>query len=118
MQLLFSSAVAAVFLVGSVVSAAAPEEAAAAAAAASSSSSTFYNELQVFEDVLHNSFFQSPLPHTYIDVADLPASFSWGNVDGVSYLTKSLNQHIPQYCKLNWIFILLTIINIRTRSKD
>ena len=116
MQLLFSSAVAAVFLVGSVVSAAAPEE--AAAAAASSSSSTFYNELQVFEDVLHNSFFQSPLPHTYIDVADLPASFSWGNVDGVSYLTKSLNQHIPQYCKLNWIFILLTIINIRTRSKD
>ena len=116
MQLLFSSVVAAVFLVGSAVSAAAPEE----AAASSSSSSTFYNELQVFEDVLHNSFFQSPLPHTYIDVADLPASFSWGNVDGVSYLTKSLNQHIPQYCKLNWIFILhvLTIINIRMRSKD
>jgi len=98
MQLLFSSAVAAVFLVGSAVSAAAPEE----AAATSSSSSTFYNELQVFEDVLHNSFFQSPLPHTYIDVADLPASFSWGNVDGVSYLTKSLNQHIPQYCGSCW----------------
>lgn len=40
--------------------------------------------------------YSSPLPYTYIKPEDLPDSFSWGNVDGVSYLTKSLNQHIPQ----------------------
>mgnify|MGYP000253280474 FL=1 len=44
----------------------------------------------------------SPLPHTYIKGDDLPASFTWGNVDGVSYLSKSVNQHIPQYCGSCW----------------
>ena len=39
----------------------------------------------------------SPLPYTYIREEDLPDNFSWGDVDGVSYLTHSLNQHIPQY---------------------
>ena len=28
--------------------------------------------------------------------ADYPADFTWGNKDGVNYLTPSLNQHIPQ----------------------
>jgi hypothetical protein len=36
------------------------------------------------------------LPHAYINPNDLPESFYWGNVNGVSYLTKSLNQHLPQ----------------------
>jgi hypothetical protein len=38
----------------------------------------------------------SPLPHEYIDASALPDDFTWMNVSGVSYLTKSLNQHIPQ----------------------
>ena len=46
--------------------------------------------------------FQNALPHTYIDSSALPENFSWGNVDGVSYLSKSLNQHIPQYCGSCW----------------
>jgi cathepsin X len=33
---------------------------------------------------------------------DLPESFNWGDVNGTSYLTKSLNQHIPQYCGSCW----------------
>ena len=46
--------------------------------------------------------FHSPLPYTYIDTADLPSSFSWDNVNGTNYLTKNLNQHIPQWCGSCW----------------
>jgi len=45
--------------------------------------------------------YSSPLPYTYIQ-DDLPESFSWTNVNGTSFVTKSLNQHIPQYCGSCW----------------
>jgi len=32
----------------------------------------------------------------------LPQSFTWSNVEGVNYLTKNLNQHIPVYCGSCW----------------
>lgn len=50
---------------------------------------------QIRPDAIHNRY-HSPLPHTYLDTSHLPDSFSWGDVDGVSYLTHSLNQHLPQ----------------------
>lgn len=33
---------------------------------------------------------------------DIPASFTWGSIDGMNYLTKMLNQHIPTYCGSCW----------------
>jgi cathepsin X len=32
----------------------------------------------------------------------LPQAFSWSDVEGVNYLTKNLNQHIPVYCGSCW----------------
>ena len=46
--------------------------------------------------------YKTPLPITYIKASDLPDNYSWQNVDGISYLTKMLNQHIPQYCGSCW----------------
>lgn len=46
--------------------------------------------------------YHSPLPHTYVEPHELPKAFSWHNVDGISYLTKSLNQHIPQYVSIGF----------------
>jgi len=34
----------------------------------------------------------------YIKEGDLPTSWDWRNISGKSFLTHSLNQHIPQYC--------------------
>ena len=38
----------------------------------------------------------SARPHEYIDATKLPKRFTWSDVDGVNYLTKMLNQHVPQ----------------------
>jgi len=40
----------------------------------------------------------SPLPHEYLKPEDLPANYTWADVDGVNYLTATRNQHVPQ-CK-------------------
>ena len=45
---------------------------------------------------------KSPLPQDTVQTSDLPDSFTWGDKDGVNYLTPSLNQHIPQYCGSCW----------------
>merc|ERR1712072_1037464 len=44
----------------------------------------------------------SPLPQDYIATESLPTNFSWCDHEGVNYCTKSLNQHIPQYCGSCW----------------
>jgi cathepsin X len=41
----------------------------------------------------------SPLPYTYFDP---PAQLNWANINGTSYVTKMLNQHLPQYCGSCW----------------
>ena len=59
--------------------------------------SMYKNELIEPNDgwTIHNDY-TTPLPKSYIPKEELPANFNWGNVDGKSYLTHSLNQHIPQ----------------------
>lgn len=46
--------------------------------------------------------FNDPLPHTYVDLGAMPDNWDWGNMNGTSYITHNLNQHIPQYCGSCW----------------
>lgn len=60
------------------------------------------SEFKVLEGHTVLEDYTSPLPIQYVDTESLPANFNWANVDGKSYLTRSLNQHIPQYCGSCW----------------
>ena len=48
------------------------------------------------EQGLPREVVNSPRPQDTIRTEDLPDEFSWMDKDGVSYVTKNLNQHIPQ----------------------
>ena len=47
----------------------------------------------------------------------LPQSWNWGNISDRNYLTKSLNQHIPQYCGSCWAHGALSSLGDRIKIK-
>ena len=66
------------------------------------SSPTRHDEYKIMEGHQVREKYHSPLPFTYIDEDDLPDNFNWGNVNGRSYLTHSLNRTLKkmmQRCK-------------------
>lgn len=75
----------------------------------------FRNEFKLLEGHQVRENYHSPLPYTYIDADDLPDNFNWGNVDGRSYITHSLNQHIPQYCGSCWAHGALSALSDRIK---
>ena len=52
---------------------------------------------------------------TVTPMGDLPTNFSWASVDGHSYLTKMLNQHLPQYCGSCWAHAALSALSDRIK---
>lgn len=76
---------------------------------------SFQNELWDDKDLVTVGDFHSPLPHTYIKTEHLPANFHWGDIDGRSFLTKSLNQHIPHYCGSCWAHAALSSLADRIK---
>ena len=71
---------------------------AALVASATADDADYFNEFVKIEGHTVQNDHKSPLPHEYVADKDLPKNWDWRNVDGKSHVTKSLNQHIPQYC--------------------
>lgn len=49
--------------------------------------------------------FELPLPLAYLNPEDLPDRFQWGDVNGKSFLTRALNQHIPNYVSIRTVLV-------------
>ena len=66
--------------------------------------SFFLGALLATTAVHHAGYIQKISPRTYAvsPSQPLPKEWDWGDVNGTNYLTKSLNQHIPQYCGSCW----------------
>eukprot|EP00472_Partenskyella_glossopodia_P002964 CAMPEP_0197524922 /NCGR_PEP_ID=MMETSP1318-20131121/10357_1 /TAXON_ID=552666 /ORGANISM="Partenskyella glossopodia, Strain RCC365" /LENGTH=404 /DNA_ID=CAMNT_0043078023 /DNA_START=76 /DNA_END=1290 /DNA_ORIENTATION=- len=60
-------------------------------------------------------FVKIPPPHTYLYTEDLPKAHDWGNFKNRSYLTASLNQHLPQYCGSCWAHASLSALADRIK---
>ena len=58
---------------------------------------------------------EAPLPHTYTKPEDLPKQWDWSNMDNTSYITKALNQHVPQYCGSCWAQAAISVLGDRIK---
>lgn len=71
------------------------------------------NEVKYMPGFKNQDVVRSPLPQTYI--TELPKRFTWENVNGSSFLTKNLNQHILQYCGSCWAHGALSALADRVK---
>jgi len=59
-----------------------------ASAVAATATAEYVSEYKIMPGHTMFEDYSSPLPHTYLEVSDLPDDFNWGDVNGTNYLTK------------------------------
>lgn len=75
----------------------------------------YMNEIKFMEGHTKRSHVVSPLPHTYLAEDDIPDNWNWDDINGKSYLTKMLNQHIPHYCGSCWAHATISALQDRIK---
>ena len=73
------------------------------------------SERQILQNHMRINDYSHPLPYTYVNMNALPSEFSWNNVNGTSFLTRALNQHIPQYCGSCWAHAAISALQDRIK---
>lgn len=73
----------------------------------------FFCAAESYADDLND--YRRPLPISYINPETLPTSFTWSNVSGTSWLTRMLNQHVPQYCGSCFAHAALSVLADRIK---
>ena len=70
--------------------------AAGGGSAATKGPAEYPSELKEMPGHTRPELVKSALPHSYVTQEEIPPSWNWGAVNGVSFLTRALNQHVPQ----------------------
>ena len=63
-------------------------------------SSILFVSARINEYIYNQEYIQPSIEHHYL--LGTPQEFNWNNINGTSYITRTLNQHIPQYCGSCW----------------
>jgi len=78
-------------------------------------SSTYHSHVEAQSHADDLNDYRKPLPISYMDPDKLPESFSWSNISGVSWITRMLNQHVPQYCGSCWGHASMSVLADRIK---
>jgi len=89
----------------------------AAFTAATASASSFHGHRSsaMHRPPAHHELIASPRPDAVLADGDVPRAFDWRNVNGISYVTADVNQHIPTYCGSCWIHGTVAALNDRIK---
>eukprot|EP00440_Ansanella_granifera_P047095 gb/GFBE01051004.1/.p1 GENE.gb/GFBE01051004.1/~~gb/GFBE01051004.1/.p1 ORF type:complete len:677 (+),score=121.18 gb/GFBE01051004.1/:1-2031(+) len=60
----------------------------------------------------------SSRPHETLKASEVPKSWDWRNVSGISYVTSNQNEHNPQYCASCWAFGVTSALSDRLAVRD
>lgn len=80
-------------------------------------SEVWTKEQELVAGLIRNDFSRPLVSRFFSASTALPEEFNWCDESGVSYCTKSINQHIPQYCGSCWAVAPLSALADRIKIK-
>eukprot|EP00921_Rhytidocystis_pertsovi_P001033 GHVQ01001772.1.p1 GENE.GHVQ01001772.1~~GHVQ01001772.1.p1 ORF type:complete len:392 (+),score=47.50 GHVQ01001772.1:2191-3366(+) len=67
------------------------------------------------EDQPLPSHIVSPLPGDVLSPSDIPEEFDWRNVNGINFVTRDIQEHLPTYCGSCWAHGAVSTVSDRIK---